>query len=283
MLVPEGAPCAHVVSYFPRGSAASLGGARPAQASFDPSPSDAPRIRLARAEWGLLPGAVPTRPVLVAPSLLSADFARLADELAALEEAGADWVHIDVMDGRFVPNLTLGPPVVRALRKVTKLPLDVHLMVVEPERLIDAFVDAGADTVTVHAEACVHLHRTLEQVRTRGARAGVSLNPHTSEEAVRYLRDLVGLVLVMSVNPGFGGQRFLPLVLPKLQALRAMLPSEVLLEVDGGVTSANAQALANAGADVLVAGSSVFGDGTALGQGRAAAAYRAAMEALRTA
>ncbi|MEM7609647.1 MAG: ribulose-phosphate 3-epimerase, partial [Myxococcota bacterium] len=163
------------------------------------------------------------RAIRVAPSILSADFARLGDEIVALEAAGADWVHVDVMDGRFVPNLTIGPLVVKAARRCTKLPLDVHLMIEEPERYVNAFANAGADTITVHLEASRHLQRVLQQIRDLGKRAGVSLNPHTSEEGLRYVLPYVDNVLVMSVNPGFGGQKFLPETLDKIARIRALL------------------------------------------------------------
>ncbi len=202
--------------------------------------------------------------VLIAPSILSADFARLGDEVQALERAGADWAHVDVMDGRFVPNMTIGPLVVKALRGVTKLPLDVHLMIVEPERYVADFAEAGADIITVHAEACTHLHRVLQQIRGLGKKAGVSLNPHTPEDVLRYVLDLTDLVLVMSVNPGFGGQAFIPAALPKLRNIRAMIQAsgrQIHLEVDGGVKPGVARQVIEAGADVLVAGSAVFNSG----------------------
>jgi ribulose-phosphate 3-epimerase len=198
---------------------------------------------------------------LIAPSILSADFGRLAEEVAAVEAAGGDWIHVDVMDGRFVPNITIGPLIVRAVRAATKLPVDVHLMIVEPERYVDDFVEAGADWVSVHVEASPHLHRTLQQIRARGAKAGVVLNPHTPEEAIRYVLPEADLVLVMSVNPGFGGQSFLPFVLPKLRALRDEIDAaglSTVLEVDGGVAPATAGQVTGAGARVLVAGSAVF-------------------------
>jgi ribulose-phosphate 3-epimerase len=200
-------------------------------------------------------------PVRIAPSILSADFARLGEEVRAVEAAGADWIHVDVMDGRFVPNLTIGPPVVAALRKVTKKPLDVHLMIVEPDRYIDAFAEAGADGITVHAEACLHLHRTLQAIRALGKKAGVSLNPHTSEDCLRYVMEQVDLVLVMSVNPGFGGQAFIEAVLPKIERIRAMIDASgrtIDLEVDGGIKKGTASRVCSAGADALVAGNAVF-------------------------
>ncbi|MEB2314202.1 MAG: ribulose-phosphate 3-epimerase [Sorangiineae bacterium] len=201
-------------------------------------------------------------PVRIAPSILSADLGRLAEEVRDAERGGADWIHVDVMDGRFVPNLTLGPLVVGAVRRATALPVDVHLMIVEPERYVEAFAEAGADVISVHVEASTHLQRTLAEIRRLGKRAGVVLNPHTPEEAIRYVLEDADLVLVMSVNPGFGGQAFLPSVLPKVAALRQMIDRAGLsteLEVDGGVSPATARAVVEAGARVLVAGSAVFG------------------------
>ena len=215
--------------------------------------------------------------VRIAPSILSADLGRLAEEVADVDRAGADWIHVDVMDGRFVPNITLGPLVVEAVRRATRLPLDVHLMIVEPERYIEAFAKAGADVISVHAEASVHLESTLAEIRRLGKKAGVVLNPHTPEESIRYVLGNLDLVLVMSVNPGFGGQKFLPAVLPKIRALREMIDSaglEVALEVDGGVAPETAQAVVQAGARVLVAGNAVFGQrdrAKAIGAIRAAA------------
>jgi ribulose-phosphate 3-epimerase len=200
--------------------------------------------------------------VRIAPSILSADLGRLADEVRDVERGGADWIHVDVMDGRFVPNITLGPIVVGAVRRATELPLDVHLMIVEPEKYLDAFANAGADVISVHVEASTHLQRTLAEIRRLGKRAGVVLNPHTPEESIRYVLPDLDLVLVMSVNPGFGGQDFLDPVIPKLAALRKMIDSAGLsidLEVDGGVSKATARRVVEAGANVLVAGSAVFG------------------------
>lgn len=199
--------------------------------------------------------------IQIAPSILSADFSALGAEVRSVEEGGADWIHVDVMDGCFVPNLTLGPPVVAALRKVTRLPLDVHLMIVEPERYLDDFAQAGADVISVHVEASPHLQRTLRRIRELGKRAGAVLNPHTPEDTLRYVLGDLDLILVMSVNPGFGGQAFLPQVLPKVTALRRMIDASgfpIDLEIDGGITPATAPAVIEAGARVLVAGSAIF-------------------------
>jgi ribulose-phosphate 3-epimerase len=196
----------------------------------------------------------------IAPSILSADFAALGEDIARVEAGGADQLHVDVMDGRFVPNLTIGPPVVAAIRKRTRLPLDVHLMIVEPERYLADFTKAGADMLTVHAEACPHLQRTLSQIRDLGAKAGVALNPATPPSVLEYVLDDLDLVLVMSVNPGFGGQKFIPTVYPKLREVRTMLGARpVEVSVDGGVNLEHARPLAEHGVSVLVAGSAIFG------------------------
>lgn len=203
-----------------------------------------------------------THSVKIAPSILSADFAALGEAVRAAEAAGADMIHVDVMDGHFVPNLTIGPPVVAALRRVTSLPLDVHLMIETPERYLEAFVRAGADYLTVHPEASVHLHRTLHTIRALGVRAGVALNPSTPELALRYVTSLLDMVLVMTVNPGFGGQSFLHEVLPKISAVRALLDEsgrrDALVAVDGGIDGQTAPLVVAAGADTLVAGSAIF-------------------------
>ncbi len=197
----------------------------------------------------------------IAPSVLSADFGRLGDEVAAVEEAGADLIHVDVMDGHFVPNLTIGPLVVKAMRAVTSLPLDVHLMIENPERYVEAFAAAGADVVSVHVEACPHLHRVLQQIRESGAKPCVALNPHTPVSSIEHVLDDVEMVLLMSVNPGFGGQSFIPRVLNKIGELSRMIASRGLsvdIEVDGGIKVANCGSIAGEGATVLVAGSAVF-------------------------
>jgi ribulose-phosphate 3-epimerase len=204
-----------------------------------------------------------TRRLLVSPSILSADFGRLAEEVKAIEAAGADYVHVDVMDGRFVPNITIGPLVVEAVKRATKLPLDVHLMIVEPEKYVADFAKAGASLITVHAEVSPHLHRTLQQIRAAGARPAVVLNPSTPLSAIEEVLTEVEMVLLMSVNPGFGGQSFIPATVDKIRRLRAMLDArglgQVDIEVDGGVNDKTARQVVEAGANVLVAGSYVFG------------------------
>ena len=215
----------------------------------------------------------------IAPSILSADFAALGEAIARVEAGGADQLHVDVMDGRFVPNITIGPPVIESIRKRTRLPLDVHLMIVEPERYIETFVGAGADLVTVHAEACPHLHRTLHQIREAGAKAGVALNPSTPPEAIEWVLDSLDLILVMSVNPGFGGQSFIPSSLAKLRQIKTLVGSRhVEVSVDGGVNHDRAASLAQAGATILVAGSAVFGSHD---PGQAVKDLRSASEVLK--
>ena len=214
--------------------------------------------------------------VKIAPSILAADFARLGEEIAAVEAAGADLLHIDVMDGHFVPNLTIGPPVIKAIKAVTKLPLDVHLMVEQPDALLPDFINAGSDNLTVHVEACRHLHRTIQSIKDAGVRASVVLNPATSLHALDEILPEVDMVLLMSVNPGFGGQRFLPATLDKIRTLRAQIEERqlpVAIEVDGGVKADNAAEICAAGADVLVAGTAIFGQpdyGAAIQELRAA-------------
>ena len=199
---------------------------------------------------------------LLAPSLLSADFVRLAEEIARVEAAGADWLHLDIMDGHFVPNLTFGPPVVAAIRKISKLPLDVHLIVSNPAALVEQFAEAGADYLTVHVETEPHLHRLVNRIRELGVKPAVTLNPATSVDLLDEILSEVDMVLVMSVNPGFGGQKFIPASLDKIRRLRQKLKRldrQVLIEVDGGVNQETAPQLIEAGVDVLVAGSAVFG------------------------
>lgn len=199
---------------------------------------------------------------IVAPSLLSADFMNLADEIQMLNESEADWLHLDVMDGRFVPNITFGMPIIAQMKKLTDKPLDVHLMIVEPEKYLEEFCKAGADILTVHIEACVHLHRTVMRIKELGMKAGVSLNPHTPVETLRDVLTEINLVLLMSVNPGFGGQKFIDNTYDKIRRLRAMAKEQntpLIIEIDGGVTDKNAGTLVAAGADALVAGSYVFG------------------------
>jgi ribulose-phosphate 3-epimerase len=208
-------------------------------------------------------GFVTDRPVIVAPSILSADFGRLAEEVRAIDAAGADWIHVDVMDGRFVPNLTIGPLVVEAVRRATEKPLDVHLMIVEAERYLDDFAKAGADHLLVHCEpsATIHLHRTLSHIRGLGKRAGVVLNPATPISFIEHVLYLCDIVLVMTVDPGFGGQQFMPEMLPKIRALRDLCEERGLaptIEVDGGLSGENAWQVLDAGASAIAAGSAVF-------------------------
>lgn len=200
--------------------------------------------------------------VLIAPSLLSSDFSILKEEVIALEKAGADMIHLDIMDGRFVPNLTFGAPVVKSIRGATKLPFDAHLMVENPELMVESFAKAGADFITVHAETTAHLDRVLQKIKSLGAKAGVALNPSTDESAIKYVLDRLDLVLVMSVNPGFGGQSFIQSSLEKIARIKKMVKGyPVMVEVDGGINPLTAAASIAAGADILVAGSAVFKTG----------------------
>jgi len=208
----------------------------------------------------------------IAPSILSSDFSRLGEEIREVERGGADWIHVDVMDGRFVPNITIGPVVVEGARRATELPLDVHLMIEDPDRYLEAFARAGAQVLTVHAEACRHLHRTVQHIRQLGVKAGVALNPATPLGVVEEILDDLDLLLIMSVNPGFGGQAFIPRSLDRVARARRLLDdagSRAELEVDGGVDASNAALLRSAGATVLVAGSAVYGhpDGASAGVG----------------
>jgi len=198
--------------------------------------------------------------VLIAPSILAADFSRLGEEVRAVAEAGADWIHLDVMDGHFVPNISYGPDIIRAIRGCTDKPFDTHLMISPVDAYLEAFVKAGADRITVHAEATTHLDRTLQAIGALGVKAGVSLNPATPESVIAYVLDRIDLVLVMTVNPGFGGQKFIPATLEKIRRLREMTQGrDIHIQVDGGITAETAPAVIAAGADVLVAGSAVFG------------------------
>lgn len=199
--------------------------------------------------------------VKIAPSILSANFAKLGEEIKEVEIGGADWIHVDVMDGHFVPNITIGPLIVEAVRPVTKLPLDVHLMIENPDLYIEAFAKAGADYITVHAEACPHLHRTIQLIRSFGVKPGVVLNPATPASVLEYIIEDIDLVLLMTVNPGFGGQSFIHSVVPKIREVRQMITAkglDVLIEIDGGVNTETAKLCTDAGADVLVAGSAVY-------------------------
>ncbi|CAN5264032.1 ribulose-phosphate 3-epimerase [soil metagenome] len=215
------------------------------------------------------------RPLLIAPSILSADFARLGEEVAAADKAGGDWIHVDVMDGHYVPNLTFGVPVMQAVRSYTRKPFDVHLMVAPPDSYLESFALGGADSITVHAEGCVHLDRTLQAIKALGKRAGVALNPATPPEAIAYVLDRIDLVLVMTVNPGFGGQAFIHGMLDKVRRVREMVEGRAIdIEVDGGITAETAPFAVKAGANVLVAGSAVFKGG--------AKAYAGNIAAIRT-
>ncbi|HEY9578161.1 MAG TPA: ribulose-phosphate 3-epimerase [Pseudobacillus sp.] len=199
--------------------------------------------------------------VKIAPSILSANFAKLGEEIKEVEIGGADWIHVDVMDGHFVPNITIGPLIVEAVRPVTKLPLDVHLMIENPDLYIEAFAKAGADYITVHAEACPHLHRTIQLIRSFGVKPGVVLNPATPASVLEYIIEDIDLVLLMTVNPGFGGQSFIHSVVPKIREVKQMITAkglDVLIEIDGGVNTETAKLCTDAGADVLVAGSAVY-------------------------
>ena len=209
------------------------------------------------------------RRILLAPSILSADFAQLGEQVRELEAAGADVIHVDVMDGRFVPNISIGFPVLEAIRALTALPLDVHLMIAEPERYAERFVEAGADVVTIHVEACVHLHRTIQAIAALGATPGVTLNPGTPLRAIEELIPIVGQVLIMSVNPGFGGQSFIPSALDRIRRTRAWIDERnpgCHMEVDGGVKASNIRRVVEAGADVIVAGSAIFGPDTTIAE-----------------